>query len=254
MTAWVHKECGIMDDDALLTLKGAWEKPEQEDECSVRMDDLEQDYWMGTEVGQLGGYGFQGAIFGVDGSCKDGKMGSGCCKFQGEEADKCARVGREEEGMCSNRPELGGVVLALQSAALSEDVILLCDNAAVLCAFKKWVGQGGKATLATAPDADILQEIVCLLTHRLRAGRATFLLKVKSHRREPINERADTLAEEGREISDDNKKWDVRTDRMTFEVQKGSTTVRSVWTNGVRNAFRRQAGWAKLQEVRATAA
>jgi hypothetical protein len=42
---------------------------------------------MGTEVGQLGGYGFQGAIFSVDGSCKDGKMGSGCCKFQGDEAD-----------------------------------------------------------------------------------------------------------------------------------------------------------------------
>jgi hypothetical protein len=40
----------------------------------------------------------------------------------------------------------GGVVLALQSAALSEDVLLLCDNQAVLCAIKKWVGQGGKAT------------------------------------------------------------------------------------------------------------
>ena len=130
---------------------------------------------MGTEVGQLGGYEFQGAIFGVDGSCKDGKMRSGCCKFQGEEADKCARVGREEEGTSSNRPELGGVVLALQSAALREDVVLLlCDNAAVLCAIKKWVGQGGKATLATAPVADILQEIVCLLTQRVRAGRATF--------------------------------------------------------------------------------
>jgi ribonuclease HI len=143
------------------------------------MNDFERTYWIGTEVGQLGGYGFQGAIFGVDGSCKDGKMGSGCCKFQGEEADKCARVGREEEGTSSNRPELGGVVLALQSAALSEDVQLLCDNAAVLCAIKdKWVGQGGKTTLATALDADILQEIVCLLTQRVRAGRATFLIKV----------------------------------------------------------------------------
>jgi hypothetical protein len=30
--------------------------------------------------------------------------------------------------------------------------------------------------------------------------------------------------------------------------------VRSVWTNSVRNAFRKQAGWAKLQEVRATEA
>ena len=47
------------------------------------MNDFEQDYWMGSEVGQLGGYEFQGAIFGVDGSRKDGKMGSGCCKIQG---------------------------------------------------------------------------------------------------------------------------------------------------------------------------
>ena len=86
----------------------------------------------------------------MDGSCKDGKMGSGCCKFLGEEADKCARVGREEEGTISNRPELGGVVLALQSAALGENVLLLCDNATVLCAFKNWGGEGGKATLATA--------------------------------------------------------------------------------------------------------
>ena len=65
---------------------------------------------------------------------------------------------------------------------------------------------------------------------------------------------AQCLAEEGRTISDDDKRWDDRTDRMTFEVQKGDTTVRSVWTNSVRNAFRKQAGWAKLQKVRATAA
>ena len=73
-------------------------------------------------------------------------------------------------------------------------------------------------------------------------------------RGEPINERADTVPEEGREISDDNKRWDVPTDRITYEMQKVSTTVRSVWPTSVRNAFRRQVGWAKLQEVRATAA
>jgi hypothetical protein len=64
---------------------------------------------MGTEIGRLGGYGFQGVTLGVDGSCKDGKMGSGCCKFREEGADKCARVGREEEeeeGSSSNRPLL----------------------------------------------------------------------------------------------------------------------------------------------------
>ncbi len=107
MTACLHKECDIMDEDALIRLQGAWESLEQKDECIVRMNDFERDYWMGTEVGQLGGYWFQGAIFGVDGSCKDGKMGSGCCKFQGEETDKCARVGREEEGTTSNRPAGG---------------------------------------------------------------------------------------------------------------------------------------------------
>ena len=84
------------------------------------LDDLERAYWMGTEIGQLGGYGFQGVALGVDGSCKDGKMGSGCCKFREEGEVRCARVGREEEGMSSNRPELGGIVLALQSATLSE--------------------------------------------------------------------------------------------------------------------------------------
>jgi hypothetical protein len=42
---------------------------------------------------------------------------------------------------------LGGVVLALQSAALSEDALLLCDNEAVLRVIRKWVGQGGKETM-----------------------------------------------------------------------------------------------------------
>jgi hypothetical protein len=126
-------------------------------------------------------------------------MGSGCCKFQGEETDKCARVGREDEGTSSNRPELGAVV--------------------------------------SAPDAEILRDIVCLLTQRVRAGRASFLLKVKSHRGEPINERAGTLAEKGREISGDHKRWDDRTDRMTFKVQKGNATVHSVWTNSVQTVW-----------------
>ena len=116
-------------------------------------------------------------------------------------------------------------MLALQSAALSADALLVCDNEAVLCVIKKGVGQAGKATVAIAPDADILREIVCLLTRRVRAGRATFLIKVKSHRGEPINERAGTLAEKGREISDDDKRWDDRTDRMTFEVRKGNNTL-----------------------------
>ena len=40
MKAWVHKECDIMDQDALRRLQGAWESPEQKDECVMRMNDL----------------------------------------------------------------------------------------------------------------------------------------------------------------------------------------------------------------------
>ena len=61
-------------------------------------------YWMGTEIGQLGGYGFQGVTLGVDGSCKDGRMGSECYKFGEKGEGKCVRVGRENEGTSSNRP------------------------------------------------------------------------------------------------------------------------------------------------------
>jgi hypothetical protein len=128
MTAWVHKECNGIEEEAITKLQEAWDSSEQKDECTLRLNDLEGANWMGTEIGQLGGYGFQGVTLGVDGSCKDGKMGSGCCKFGEKDEGKCARVGREDEGVSSNRPELGAVVLALQSVGLNEDALLLCDN------------------------------------------------------------------------------------------------------------------------------
>ena len=38
-----------------------------------------------------------------------------------------------------------------------------------------------------------------------------------------MNERADTLAEMGRERPEEEKRWDQRTDRMTFEVKHVET-------------------------------
>jgi len=37
----------------------------------------ERDYWIGTEIGMLRGYGFQGQVTVGDGSDKKGKMGAG---------------------------------------------------------------------------------------------------------------------------------------------------------------------------------
>ena len=56
-----------------------------------------------------------------------------------------------------------------------------------------------------APDADILREIIELLKARVATGAATFLIKVKAHRGEPLR-----VEEKG--------------------------TRRSVWTGGVRKA------------------
>ena len=59
----------------------------------------------------------------------------------------------------------------------------------------RWVGEGGKATLAGAPDADILREAIQLFRARIEAGTATFLVKVKAYWGEPANEEADILAD-----------------------------------------------------------
>lgn len=254
MTAWVHRDHCMVDQTAVESLQQAWECTEGKDECSVEMTGLERDYWLGSEAGRIGSYKFQGAVFGIDGSNHGGCMGSGCCRLHMPSADQQVRVGREEEGTSSNRPELGGVVLALRQAELSEDVLILCDNESVLKVINKWVGQGGRATLANAPDADILREILELIRARIEAGRATFLVKVKSHRGEPLNEQADTLAEKGRARPEEEKRWDERTDRMTFTVGRQSNTKTSVWTDSVRNAFRKQAGRSKVQDVYAQAA
>ena len=40
------------------------------DECQVRLKGREHDYWMGTEVGMLGSYGFQCQVTASDGSDK----------------------------------------------------------------------------------------------------------------------------------------------------------------------------------------
>jgi hypothetical protein len=69
-------------------------------------------------------------------------------------------MGREEEGSSSNRPELAAFVLALRGTSVTTPMLYLCDNHALLKAAKRWVGEGEKATLVGALDADILLEAI----------------------------------------------------------------------------------------------
>ena len=256
MTCWVHKAQAKSLSAHETTLKDAWENTDTKDECEVCLTGPEKEFWLGTEIGMLGGYGFQGATFGIDGSNSDGTMGAGCCCLEVPALDCQARVGRELEGTSSARPEFGGLLLSLQTVPDTVDALILSDNESVLKTIQQWVGEGGKATLANAPDADILREILAVLSSRIMAGSATFLVKVKSHRGEPLNEKADLLAEQGRRESDEKKRWNERTDRIVFSLDKQDDVCAhtSAWTNKVRDTIRKRASEEKLARIREKAA
>jgi len=76
-SCWVHKDFIVTSKQiqALLTAAGA---SGRKDECQVRLTDIEQEYWMGTEIGRFGGYSFQGTVTAGGGSNQEGwEMGAG---------------------------------------------------------------------------------------------------------------------------------------------------------------------------------
>jgi len=119
-----------------------------------------------------------------------------------------------------NRPELAAFVLALRSTSVTNPMLYLCDNQALLKAAKRWIGKGGKATLVGAPDADILLEAIKELRKRATAGAAMFVVKVKAHRGEPANEEADIQADKAISGKDVPTEWHNRTNRAVFTSQE----------------------------------
>jgi len=129
----------------------------------VQLKGTERDYWMGTEKGMLGGYWFQGQVTACDGSDKKGKMGAEYNNLRRKNKKQQCKVGREEEGSSSNQPELAVFLLALRDMLIEEHLLYLCDNKSLLKAVNRWIGEGGKATLVGAPDADILAAAIKIL-------------------------------------------------------------------------------------------
>jgi len=168
----------------------------------------------------LGGYECQGQVTAGDGLDQKGKMGAGYNNLRRKKKKQQCKVGREEEGSSSNRPELAAFLLALRATLIEEPLLYLCDNQSLLKAVNKWIGEGGKTTLVGAPDADILAATIEILRERIASGTATFLVKVKAHQGEPANEGADILAYKA--ISDPKvgKEFCQRTNRAVFTWKK----------------------------------
>jgi len=116
---------------------------------------------MGTEICRLGGYCFRGTVtLGDASNQKGGEMGAGYVNLRKQRKRQQRKVEREEEGSSSNRPELASFVSALRGTPVTKPMLYLFDNQALLKAVKRWVDEGGKATLVGAPDANILLEAI----------------------------------------------------------------------------------------------
>jgi len=198
------------------------------------------------------GYGFQGQVTAGGGSDKQGKMGAGYNNLRRKKEKQQCKVGREEQGSSSNRPELAAFFLALRDTLIEEPLLYLCDNQSLLKAVNRCIGEGGEATLVGAPDADILAAAIEILRKRIAAGTATFLVKVKAHRGEPANKGADILADTA--ISDPKvgKEWCQRTNQAIFTLEKPCREAEKVTYqdrhSSVRDAIRRGASENKVQK------
>jgi len=74
---------------------------------------------MGTEISMLGGYGYQGQLTAGDGSDQKGKMGTGYNNLRRKKKKQQCKVGREEKGSSSNRPELAAFLPALRDTLIA---------------------------------------------------------------------------------------------------------------------------------------
>ena len=72
-----------------------------------------------------------------------------------------------------------------------------------------------KLSLVRSPDGDVLKTIIVKLQKRVKGGTGTLLIKVKVHRGDPLNEETDIRSEMGRLKEENEKTWNIQTDRKT---------------------------------------
>ena len=156
------------------TIKTALTAPRQN--YIIDLDGAEKKYWLGTQSGLLGAFQIDGACTAGDGSCDvaSHSIGAGFCNLASlgwltgqrlaplprrEQRELHShRVGREEEGLSSNRPELVALRECLEAHQDHENLLYLTDSEATLQAINKWIGGGAKLNLARTPDADVLKD------------------------------------------------------------------------------------------------
>ena len=116
-----------------------------------------------------------------DGSCDPPtkSMGSGFCNFntiqwntttpltheplQEQRFRESSKVGREETGLRSNRPELVSLRVCLETHDDHIELLYLTDSEATLQAIHKSIGGETKLNLSKSSDVDVLKTIILKL-------------------------------------------------------------------------------------------
>ncbi len=204
------------------------------DEYVIDMMGHEAHYWQGTESGVLGALEFKRACTTGDGSCDTGSksMGSGFCNLgqlvwntptplppsalHEQRTRNSKKVGREDEGISSTRPEMVVLTEFLEDHGDDINLLYLTDSEAILQAIHRWIGCGAKLNLSKSPDADVLKRIIIKLQKRVLAGAITLLVKVKPHRGDPLIEEADIRAEMGHRKAIKEVGWNDPTNRTIY--------------------------------------
>jgi hypothetical protein len=132
MQCWVHQDTLFNDEQVETIMREAWEHDGSKDEMNIVLRGLEQHFWKGTEAGWMGSYDFPGETWAGYGSANKGVLGAGSLCFQRPGRNLVVRVGREEEGASSLRPELAVIARTLQATSVEVDLLYLCDSEAAL--------------------------------------------------------------------------------------------------------------------------
>ena len=147
---------------------------------------------------------------------------------------------------------MGAYVAILRHTPDHEDLLTATDSEVLCRLVGRWVGQGGKASLANKTDADILEFILGKFVARIAAKTRTFPVKVKAHREEPLNEGADDLAEEGHLLPKQGEgyRWKQRKTRLVFSYYDRTSNQwkRGTWSRTIRNTARRRSVESLLEE------
>jgi hypothetical protein len=141
-----------------------WRRDSPKDECKVKLEGPEKEWWADTELRLLRAYHFPGGVTVSDGSDGPDCMGVGFT-WMDRSLESCGseRIGCER-GTSSGRAELGGYAAILKRTSDTQDLVTMTDSEVLCRLVSRWVDQGGKAFLANSVHADILDFITPSLT------------------------------------------------------------------------------------------